>query len=140
MSQSKKPAKNQIDNLLSRECRLRTPKEFQHVYRSKQWGGSQHYTFNALAHELVDKTSSRLGVTVSKKVAKQAVVRNRIKRQIKEFYRHRSESILNSDLVITAKPSCAKANDLERQQSLEQLWDKILKWQRWSLTNRVNHK
>ena len=140
MSQSKKPATNKVDNLLSRECRLRTPKEFQHVYRSKQWGGSEHHTFNALANELVDKTTSRLGVTVSKKVAKQAVVRNRIKRQIKEFYRLRSESISNIDLVITAKPSCAKASDFDRQQSLEQLWDKILKWQRWSLANRANHK
>ena len=138
MSSSKSAKTNTDGNNLSREKRLRVPSEFQQVYRSKQWGGSDYYTFNVLAHELDDKLSSRLGVTVSKKVAKQAVKRNRIKRQVKEFYRHRSESLLAADLVITAKPSCAKASDAERLQSLEKLWQKIDKWQRWHLANHAN--
>ena len=130
--------KNTAGNNLSREKRLRNPSDFQQVYRSKQWGGSEYYTFNVLAHELNQNLISRLGVTVSKKVAKQAVQRNRIKRQIKEFYRHHCESILSADLVITAKPKCAKADDAQRLQSLEQLWQKILKWQRWHMANQAD--
>ncbi|MCL4163064.1 UNVERIFIED_CONTAM: hypothetical protein GTU68_032395, partial [Idotea baltica] len=116
---------------LSRFQRIRTPREFKQVYQSKQWGGSDHYSFNVLAHTDNGDPIPRVGITVSKKVAKQAVARNRIKRQIKEFYRHHKQSLLAIDLVITAKPSCAKASDIERQQSLEHLWEKILKWQRW---------
>ena len=107
--------------------RLKTPDQYQEVYKSKQWGGSQHFTFNVLACE----GSSILGVTVSKKVSKLAVDRNRIKRQIKEFYRLRQAQLLDAKLIITAKPSCYKANDAERLSSLDELWLKVLKWQRW---------
>jgi len=116
-----------VNFTLPQNKRLKTPAQFQQVYKSKQWGGSKHYTFNVLACD----DSDLLGVTVSKKVSKLAVDRNRIKRQIKEFYRHHQAELSNAKLVITAKPSCRKANDSERLKSLEELWVKVLKWQRW---------
>lgn len=116
-----------IDFTLPQSKRIKTPDQFQQVYKSKQWGGSKHYTFNVLATD----SANQLGVTVSKKVSKLAVDRNRIKRQIKEFYRLHQAQLLNAQLVITAKPSCKKASDAERQESLEELWGKVLKWQRW---------
>ena len=79
-----------------------------------------------------DNPVSRLGVTVSKKVAKQAVVRNLIKRQIKEFYRLRQHQLNSATLVVTAKPACGKASTQQQQQSLHVLWGKLLKWQRWN--------
>ena len=137
MRYSKDRLKNKTGNILSRKYRLRRPSDFKKVYQSKQWGASEHYTFNVLANTLNNEDCSRLGVTVSKKVAKQAVVRNRIKRQIKEFYRCHSEALQSSDLVITAKPSCARVTDIDRLQSLEQLWIKVIKWQRWYLANNA---
>jgi len=118
---------------LPADKRLKTPTEFQTVYQSKQWGGSQHFTFNVLASERDQSglSSNRLGVTVSKKVSKLAVDRNRIKRQIREFYRHHQAELLDADLIVTAKPSCIGASDQERLASLDELWIKILKWQRW---------
>lgn len=118
---------------LSGVQRLKKPDQFQSVYKSKQWGGSKHFTFNVLAQDDLDDTSDHgvLGATVSKKVSKRAVDRNRIKRQIREFYRLRQHDIESAHLVITAKPSCMKASDAERYESLEQLWNKILKWQSW---------
>jgi len=139
LSYSKDIEKNKAGNLLARKSRIKTPGEFKLVYSSKQWGGSEFFTFNVLANASSEQSGPRLGVTVSKKVAKQAVRRNRIKRQIKEFYRHRSELLLDCDLIISAKPSCAKANDKERQKSLEQLWLKIMKWQRWHMTNNATN-
>ncbi len=50
-----------------------------------------------------DKGESRLGITVSAKVGK-AVVRNRIKRRLREFFRrHRREIPLHQDVVIIAR-------------------------------------
>lgn len=123
-------------NIFSREQRIKTPDEFKRVYQSKQWGGTQYFTFNVLAHQQDDPSVSRLGVTVSKKVAKQAVIRNRIKRQIKEFYRCQNKALIGVDLVISAKPSCAKVSAQERLKSLEELWQKTHKWQRWYLANK----
>lgn len=123
---------------LPRNQRLKTPADFQRVYASKQWGGSDHFTFNVNAAEH-KRTLKVLGVTVSKKVSNRAVDRNRIKRQIKEFYRrHQHQLVFNADsaeyqieLVITAKPSSLAASDEQRQDSLESLWSKVLKWHRW---------
>ena len=120
---------------LSASQRLKKPSQFQSVYQSKQWGGSKYFTFNVLANDqAILKNSQRpavLGVTVSKKVSKRAVDRNRIKRQIREFFRHQQNDLHNADIVITAKPHCIKANDEDRQASLIELWTKVLKWQRW---------
>lgn len=129
---------------LGKAQRLKTPADYRRVYQSKQWGASNHHSFNILVdaeitHEerqqtapLADsKSSSVLGVTVSKKVSKLAVVRNQIKRQVKEFFRLRQHQLPGVQLVITAKPSCANASSTERHQSLELLWQKIKKWQRW---------
>lgn len=128
--------------------RLKKPADFQRVYKSKQWGSSQHYTFNVLSLDdinldqltdqekrLLDSIKTRgenlLGVTVSKKVSKRAVDRNRIKRQMREFFRHHQAELNRAQLVITAKPSCLKASDEQRMISLQELWQKIMKWQRW---------
>jgi len=143
---------------LPRQQRLKTPADFQRVYKSKQWGGSKNFTFNVNVKEslscsegspassrldtLMESCSSRtiLGVTVSKKVSNKAVDRNRLKRQIKEFFRlhqHQlnsaSDDLLNHqiELVITAKPNSLEASDQQRYQSLKDLWQKVLAWHRW---------
>jgi len=114
---------------LSKTQRLKAPADFQQVYGSKQWGGSKHFTFNVLANDVDQK--NMLGVTVSKKVSKRAVDRNHLKRIMREFFRVRQGELKGVNLVLTAKPSSRSADREERLQSLEELWTKILKWQRW---------
>lgn len=115
---------------LTKAQRLRKPAQFQLVYQSKQWGHSRLFSFNALAYGC-EKSPAVLGVTVSKKVSKRAVDRNRIKRQVREFFRHHQNDLQQAHVVITAKPACRQASDDQRLQSLEELWVKILSWQRW---------
>lgn len=117
------------DLRLTKTQRLKTPADFQRVYSSKQWGVSKHFTFNVLANDHDEKNT--LGVTVSKKVSKRAVDRNMLKRVMREFYRHHQAQLRGVDLVLTAKPSSKRASIDERLQSLDELWIKVLKWQRW---------
>ena len=54
--------------------------------------------------------TNRLGITVSKKVGK-AVIRNRVKRLIKENYRRREENIKTGyDIVVVARKRAATAD------------------------------
>lgn len=103
-------------------------REYREIYNSSQRGGSAFFNYHILVYP---QQRSRIGITVSKKVSKNAVDRNRIKRQVKEFYRHRQHQLTTGAVVITAKPGCYKASDAERYESLDQVWQKILKWQAW---------
>lgn len=121
---------------LTKAQRLKKPADYQRVYNSKQWGNSRLFSFNVLACGS-HGSPAVLGVTVSKKVSKLAVSRNRIKRQIKEYYRHHQFELSDASLVITAKPLCNKASDQERLESLDELWGKVLGWKRWTIRQKA---
>ena len=62
---------------------------------------------------------------MSRRVSKRAVDRNRIKRIVRESYRHRRESLDAFDIVLIARPSAtAQANPALRA-DLERLWQKL---------------
>lgn len=68
---------------------------------------------------------SRLGITVSRKVSRRAVDRNRIKRQVRESFRHHWAALGGWDIVITAQPGAAMSANPELRRSLEQHWDRL---------------
>jgi ribonuclease P protein component len=61
---------------------------------------------------------SRLGITASRRVG-DAVVRNRVKRWVREFFRrHQRRLSPAQDVLVIARPSAAKATYLEVKQEL----------------------
>ncbi|MGH1426937.1 MAG: ribonuclease P protein component [Arenicella sp.] len=104
--------------------RLLKPSEFQTVYKHGQWASNRELSINVVKHS---KPSSRLGITVSKKVSKRAVDRNRIKRHIREWYRKNKHRCHNFDIVLTAKPAIQQKTMAEIQLSLEDIWRKLQK-------------
>lgn len=54
---------------------------------------------------------SRLGIVVSRKVDKKAVIRNRIKRHIREIFRHEHDRFTQSiDMVVIARAEAVRSN------------------------------
>ncbi|HEX2252022.1 MAG TPA: ribonuclease P protein component [Thermoanaerobaculia bacterium] len=105
------------DESLGRHHRVRRRPEYLRSYREgRRRGGNLatlFYVPNALDH-------SRLGVTASRKVGG-AVVRQRLKRQVREIYRRwdRRGDLPAFDLVVNLKPTAATARFDELRRELE---------------------
>jgi ribonuclease P protein component len=70
-------------------------------------------------------TRARIGLAVSRKVSHKAVVRNRIKRQVRESFRHNQFPLTGLDLVIVARPAAAASAGPRLRASLQQHWEEI---------------
>ena len=69
----------------------------------------------------------RLGIVVSRKTSPRAVVRNRVKRQIRESFRCQKEKFSGLDIVVVAGPRAGTAQLISLRASLQQIWDKVEK-------------
>lgn len=95
---------------LSRRNRLRKREDFLEAYAVGEKIQGFHLVFYVLPNNL---PCHQLGLTVSRKIGS-AVVRNRVKRKLREIFRTNSEVIVEKcNIVMNAKRSAAKASYAE---------------------------
>ena len=99
--------------------RLTNSRQFSKVLRQGQTQRNPLFVIVSLPN---DQATGRLGVTVSKKVSKKAVQRNRIKRLIRETFRHHHSQLKNHDFVIIARGHAAKADNQTITETLAKMW------------------
>ena len=68
---------------------------------------------------------ARLGLAVGVRAAGNAVNRNRVKRVVREAFRHIHQELPAVDLVVNARPAAAKASNAEMTASVLALWNWI---------------
>ena len=127
---------------LPKANRLKSRKDFQAVFREGTRRHGSYLTLRALqpssskvpsmeaaittqpSAELVNVASTRIGISISTKVSKRAVVRNRLKRQIAAaLYQLLPKLLPGWRLVVIVKPTAAQQECVREQflQELEQL-------------------
>lgn len=103
-----------------RADRILRSREFQHVARHGVRAASGAFVVLA-ARGGSEGRRPRLGVTVSRRVGK-AVVRSRVKRRIREWFRHeRGEMPRELDWVVIARPAAAQLAPGETRRQLSEL-------------------
>jgi ribonuclease P protein component len=113
--------KQSLDFSYSKDCRIRKHKIYQLLFRKGRRIALPHFV---IYYSVNDSGPSRLGTTVSRKVGN-AVVRNRCKRQLKEFFRCIRYLLKSSlDLSILARPGAA---ELTSQQIRQELLDGLVR-------------
>jgi ribonuclease P protein component len=109
-----------VPDTLPRQGRVRRRSEFLAAQRKGKKLHTQHFVIYSAARA-DDGQTSRLGITVSRKVGN-AVVRNRIKRLVREtFRRHRALFPEGTDIIFIAKPGSAALTLSELTQEVVQL-------------------
>jgi ribonuclease P protein component len=104
--------------------RLLKPDEYRRVFDRGHRSGDGLFLVLGISNQM---ESARLGLAVSKKNCRRAVDRNRIKRMIRESFRHHQSSLEGLDLVVVARPGVATSDNLRCQTALQHHWRRILK-------------
>ena len=111
---------------LPKPHRLRNRQDYRAVYEQGIRRYSPHLTVIAFKKEnplgAVSTTATMFGISISKKVSKKAVIRNRIKRQIKGVIRSKLQAIAPGwKVVIVVKPKAIECNYEHFLRELEKL-------------------
>lgn len=108
----------------SRHVRLLKAAEYSRVFKNPVRSSDRYLTILAVPSE---KSFARLGLAISKKNARRAVDRNRIKRLIRESFRLNQHELPAVDLVIMAKPITKSAENKQISHSLQEHWNRLKK-------------
>ena len=107
-----------------RRARLTEQVDYQRVFRKNpQRSGNRWLTVLAVPNQY---GHPRLGLAISRKVARTAVARNRIKRVIRESFRHWQDRLGGLDIVVLGRPGVAAQQGKTLDAALEKTWKQII--------------
>lgn len=112
------------DLRLPRTARLTGARAFDRVFAARQVRSSRYFRIHYTVSEAAGATP-RLGLTVSRRVARRAVERNRVRRQIRESFRLLRPELAGLDFVVRALPGSAAVDSASLRQSLNELWSRF---------------
>jgi ribonuclease P protein component len=106
----------------SRSDRLLTPEDYSWVFQRPVKSADDCFT---VLSRFRGEGSPRLGLAVSKKNVKRAVDRNRIKRVIRESFRHNRLLLVGLDIVVLGRQGMEKRSNRVLFDSLSGHWKTI---------------
>jgi len=103
----------------SRQYRLTHADDYQYVFAKARRFGNRNFTLLVRANSL---GHPRLGLAIAKKSAKLAVDRNRIKRLVRESFRHQIADLPSIDIIAMCRSSAVELPSQEIRTQLDTQW------------------
>jgi len=103
----------------ARELRLVSADDYQIVFKNAKRFGNRCFTLLARKNDI---GHPRLGLAVSKKCARKAVDRNRIKRIFRESFRLHQHQLPSVDIIAMCKPGAILLDKKEMRQQIDLQW------------------
>ena len=110
------------DREFPRTARLTQSRDFRAVFADARRHGDRHFTI-LVGHG--NGVSARLGLAVAKRAAPRAVDRNRLKRLIRDRFRHHRAYLPAVDVVVMVRPVARQCENPVLIRSLDKLWQRI---------------
>jgi ribonuclease P protein component len=107
---------------LSKQAKLLKTDDFSSVFNLRKRIANKHLVFRYRANAL---NRPRLGLVVSKKIAKLAVDRNYMKRVLREMFRLNQHNLPACDMIVQVQIAFKKTNFMLIKQEFEQLKIKL---------------
>jgi ribonuclease P protein component len=104
---------------LTSELKLLTAENYKNVFAKAERFGNRSFTVLARENGL---DHARLGLAISKKCAKRAVDRNRIKRHFRESFRLNQHTLPSVDIIAMCKPSALLLDNANMREQIESQW------------------
>lgn len=111
------------DRSYPKAYRLASSEDFRRVYRNARRGSAGPFAWHA---RLNGGLHARLGLAVPKRVVKRATDRSRLKRLIRESFRHNLDRLPAVDIVVSVKTLPADVHDPARHVEIARVWEGVL--------------
>lgn len=113
---------NTNSSQFSRKHRLLKKEEFDFLFdRSKQIT-DPHLK---VLYKKTEQSYPRLGLIVGKRTVNSAVLRNRIKRVVRESFRMQKNAFAHHDIIVIARKRSDQLTKLKLREEIENLWKKV---------------
>lgn len=110
-----------LDRPLPRAARLLSGAQFRQVFDHRRFCGNALFRLHYAPSD-----TARLGLAVSRRVSPLAVIRNRIRRQVRESFRLNRPYLAPMDYVVLARSDAARASRVELRAAIDQLWQRFI--------------
>jgi len=108
-----------------RKLRLLTASDYKAVFDAADYKVSSPHLLVLAVN--TGRVSPRLGLVISKKNIRFAVQRNRVKRLIRESFRHHQLELTGLDIVVLARKGLDKQDNQAIVQLIEKLWQDLIR-------------
>src|SRR5580658_3629003 len=110
----------------SRKYRLVTKHDFQSVFAKPN---KATHKFLLALYKPNQQLCPRLGIIIAKHYVKLAVNRNRLRRQVRESFRHHKDELKGLDIIILMRSECSPLDNKDNQtlrDDIDKLWQKLI--------------